>query len=156
MLLSNVLPNFNFQHDDRDTYTEVAMMDGEDEFIMELDSSDLHKTGQWTSVDDSSSKDDDDDDMAVVVSSQEIEASLARTANTAHYELGRGDKSSSSSLSSNRVDNLLLLRMRYPLLMAALQPHEDVMMLCARVLDEKLDVSLVREAAAYLEEQVGG
>ena len=44
------------------------------------------------------------------------------------------------------------LRLKFPLLYAAILPHEDITMLCARVLDEQTDVSLVREAASYLEE----
>ena len=43
-------------------------------------------------------------------------------------------------------------RIDYPLLFAAMSPQEDVVMCAARVLDEQRDVSLVREAAAYLEE----
>jgi AAR2 protein len=43
------------------------------------------------------------------------------------------------------------IREQYPLLMAAMQPYEDILMTCARALDEQVDVSLVREAAAYLE-----
>ena len=31
-----------------------------------------------------------------------------------------------------------------------MQPHEDLLIVCARALDTKSDVSLVREAAAYL------
>ncbi len=44
------------------------------------------------------------------------------------------------------------LRSKYPILFASMQPHEDLLILCARALDTKLDVSLVREAAAYLQE----
>ena len=43
-------------------------------------------------------------------------------------------------------------RTSYPLLFAAMAPQEDVVMCAARCLDEQRDVSLVREAAAYLEE----
>jgi A1 cistron-splicing factor AAR2 len=31
-------------------------------------------------------------------------------------------------------------------------PHEDIFMTCARILESASDVSLVREAAAYLEQ----
>ena len=44
------------------------------------------------------------------------------------------------------------IRVRYPILSAAIMPTEDIVMTCARALDEQNDVSLVREAAAYLEE----
>lgn len=39
----------------------------------------------------------------------------------------------------------------YPLLIAAMSPDEDIVMTCARALDCASDVSLVREAAAYLQ-----
>ena len=32
--------------------------------------------------------------------------------------------------------------------------HEDILMTCARALDEKVDVSLVREAGTFLVEEV--
>ena len=82
--------------------------------------------------------DDDDDDGPVVVSSEEIEASMAR--------------SSSSYMGSSFSAGKQQLTNDYPLLAAAIMPSEDVLMTCARALDEKTDVSLVREAAAYLEE----
>ncbi|KAI2503257.1 hypothetical protein MHU86_11194 [Fragilaria crotonensis] len=46
------------------------------------------------------------------------------------------------------------LRSKYPILFASMQPHEDLLMVCARALDTQSDVSLVREAAAYLENEV--
>ena len=49
----------------------------------------------------------------------------------------------------------LNIRKRYPLLFAAMDStsfREDVLMTCARALDVANDASLVREAAAYLEE----
>jgi AAR2 protein len=44
------------------------------------------------------------------------------------------------------------IRQRYPILAAAVLDTEDIVMTCARALDEAKDVSLVREAAAYLEQ----
>ena len=81
---------------------------------------------------------DDDEDAPVVVSAEEVEASLARSSAAA-------TSGTSPTLSSE-------IQRAYPLLTAAILPHEDVLMTCARILDEKRDVSLVREAAAYLEE----
>jgi A1 cistron-splicing factor AAR2 len=49
-------------------------------------------------------------------------------------------------------DKASLYGARYPILFAAVQPHEDVLMTCARALEAAADVSLVREAAAYLEQ----
>jgi len=87
-------------------------------------------------------EDDDDEDGPVVVSSEEIEASMARMSASA----GPGATSTTDAAAANQ------LRKDYPLLAAAVMPSEDVLMTCARALDEKTDVSLVREAAAYLEE----
>jgi hypothetical protein len=85
---------------------------------------------------DSDNEDDDDDDGPVVVASEDIQASKER----------------SSGVSNPRCDIPFEVQRDYPVLSAAVQDHEDIMMTCARALDEKKDVSLVREAAAYLEE----
>lgn len=79
---------------------------------------------------------EDDSDAPVVVGAEEIQASMAR--------------SSAESYSTDRLS--MDARTRFPLLVAAMQPHEDILMTCARALDAKLDVSVVREAAAYLQE----
>lgn len=84
---------------------------------------------------------EDEEDGPVVVSSEEIEASMAR---------------SSVAVTARDAAITKQLRTKYPLLAAAMTSSEDVLMTCARVLDEKTDVSLVREAAAYLEEMVEG
>ena len=86
-----------------------------------------------------SGDDETDDDAPVVVDSEEIEAALARS-NRAHSSVELPHEYS------------VELRQKYPLLFAAIMQNEDVLMTCARALDEALDVSLVREAAAYLEE----
>jgi A1 cistron-splicing factor AAR2 len=82
-------------------------------------------------------EDDDDEDAPVIVGTEEIQASLAR---------------SSNFTTSSRPPLLLEIQKAYPLLFAAMMPQEDILMTCARALDEKSDVSLVREAAAYLEQ----
>eukprot|EP00534_Pseudo-nitzschia_fraudulenta_P007675 CAMPEP_0201144748 /NCGR_PEP_ID=MMETSP0851-20130426/6494_1 /ASSEMBLY_ACC=CAM_ASM_000631 /TAXON_ID=183588 /ORGANISM="Pseudo-nitzschia fraudulenta, Strain WWA7" /LENGTH=595 /DNA_ID=CAMNT_0047419639 /DNA_START=240 /DNA_END=2023 /DNA_ORIENTATION=- len=84
---------------------------------------------------------DDDDDGPVVVSPEEIEASLARSS-------GRGAATARGPRSGGETEAHHGFREGYPLLAAAMAPFEDVPMLCARVLDERKDVSLVREAAA--------
>lgn len=84
---------------------------------------------------DFSDVDFDDEDAPVVVSLDDMEASMARqTLFPVKQEYPDAHK---------RV---------YPLLFASMQLHEDIVMTCARVLDEKVDVSVVREAAAYLEQ----
>jgi hypothetical protein len=80
-----------------------------------------------------------DEDGPVVVDSEEIKTSLARSAGKSFNQNGKSDTP-------------MEIMRAYPLLVAAIQPHEDVLMTCARALDEKNDVGLVREAAAYLEE----
>jgi len=85
---------------------------------------------------------EDDDDAVVVVSMEEYEASMAR--------------SSACGNSSTEMKTKMLAehQSRFPILFAAVLPHEDIVMTCARALDERVDVSLVREAAQYLEEVV--
>ncbi len=77
--------------------------------------------------------DEDDEDGPVVVSIDEVTASLERSSNTKSY-----DKSIYAS--------------KYPFLFASMVDNEDILMTCSRILDEKPDVTSVREAAAYLEE----
>lgn len=81
------------------------------------------------------SDDDEDEEPPVMVASEEIEASLARSS------LSQNPR---RPISDDPTNN------DYPLLCASVLPHEDVLMACARILDEAVDVSLVREAAAYL------
>eukprot|EP00956_Cyclotella_meneghiniana_P002883 scaffold3416_cov76-Cyclotella_meneghiniana.AAC.2 len=86
----------------------------------------------------------EDEDGPVIVPSSEVEASISR--------------SSMECLQAKKYQTLVLnqdyeqYRADYPLLFAAIAPQEDVVMTCARVLDAGNDVSLVREAAAYLEQ----
>ena len=90
---------------------------------------------------------DDDEDMEgdgpVIVPSEEIEESLARSA----LVLACAAKHSASRCILDKE-----LELKYPLLFAAMTPQEDIIMTCARLLDTAPDVSLVREAATYLEE----
>lgn len=91
-----------------------------------------------------SREDLEDEDGPVIVQSKEIEDSFAR----------------SSLLSRHR--HFLIhedvrdrdLEQTYPLLFAAKasNPHDDIVMTCARILESASDVSLVREAASYLEQ----
>jgi A1 cistron-splicing factor AAR2 len=83
--------------------------------------------------------DDEEEDGPAVVPYDEVEASMERTAaippTPKKYE-----------------EDAKLYQNSYPLLFAATTPQEDVVMACARILSDATDVSLVREAAAYLEE----
>eukprot|EP00566_Odontella_aurita_P008278 CAMPEP_0113558660 /NCGR_PEP_ID=MMETSP0015_2-20120614/18471_1 /TAXON_ID=2838 /ORGANISM="Odontella" /LENGTH=667 /DNA_ID=CAMNT_0000460223 /DNA_START=270 /DNA_END=2273 /DNA_ORIENTATION=- /assembly_acc=CAM_ASM_000160 len=108
----------------------------------------------------------DDEDGPTVVSAEEVEASLARS--SAEDARLASMRASAGFNEGGMVATSVALgaavegdysgrdcedhRWQYPLLFAALTRGEDVLMACARILDEKKDVSLVREAAAYLEE----
>lgn len=92
------------------------------------------------------SGDEDEEDGPVVVSPEEIEASMARSS------VGVATGAAAAAVTARDATITKQLRTEYPLLAAAMMSSEDVLMTCARALDEKTDVSLVREAAAYLEE----
>jgi len=97
---------------------------------------------------DNNNDDDDDENGPIVVSSEEIEASLARSTSLSFTI----STATTTGTDINTKELQIRLRKEYPLLAAAIMPHEDVLMTCARALDEKNDVSLVREAACYLKE----
>ena len=80
-----------------------------------------------------------DKDGPVIVPSEEVEASLTRS---------NADRKSYGAVEPVPP----AIRLRFPFLFAAMMPNEDIVMTCARALDEAADVSLVREAAAYLEQ----
>mmetsp|Transcript_13358 Transcript_13358/g.29012 ORF Transcript_13358/g.29012 Transcript_13358/m.29012 type:complete len:582 (+) Transcript_13358:375-2120(+) len=91
-------------------------------------------------------EEDDEEDGPVIIPYDQIEASLERsTLQTSRASKWHGEQ---LSLTSEQQRH----RKEYPLLHAAMSPGEDEVMACARILDEAKDVSLVREAAAYLEE----
>lgn len=105
------------------------------------------------SVDINDDNDDDDDDLPVIVSSEEIELSLLRSQEHVN-ELKRYYHSPQSTATMEHHDRERL-RQHYPLLLAAMDSSsgkEDILMTCARVLYDAVDVSVVREAAAYLED----
>ena len=82
--------------------------------------------------------DDDDADAPTVVSIESVDAAMNRNA------------ALPPNLASASIPEEI--RKAYPILAAAVQPQEDIVMTCARALDEANDVSLVREAAEYLEQ----
>ena len=84
---------------------------------------------------------DDDEDEPIMIPYDQIEASLARS---------DASKKLSDKFSFGRQTGQH--NKEYPLLYAAMTPDEDEVMACARIIDEAKDVSLVRIAAAYLEE----
>lgn len=86
---------------------------------------------------------DDEDEKPVLITNEEIEASVARSSQTA-----------TEGRTYVKDEYPIALRKKYPILFAAKMEHEDILMTCARALDEKSDVSLVREAGDYLVEEV--
>jgi hypothetical protein len=104
-------------------------------------------------------EDDEDEDGPVIVSLEEVEQSQARNnSNSATMVVGKEDglaRASSNPLLLTDVTADAEVTQTYPLLVASLlatNGQEDIIMTCARILEEQVDVSLVREAAAYLEE----
>ena len=87
--------------------------------------------------------DSDDEDGPVIVPMEEIQESINRSDNIQLHHTGT---------SSSHNSKLHRYRERYPFLFAAISMDEDILMTCARILDDQRDVTLVREAAAYLEE----
>ena len=83
----------------------------------------------------------DDEEGPVVIPSSEIE-----------YSMQRSELLLSKAMPVIDDDRLKYLQKKYPFLTSSISPKEDIMMTCARILDEKKDASLVREAATFLEE----
>ena len=90
--------------------------------------------------------DDDNDDGPVVVPLAEVEASLSRSAAAENFAARRKH----DQFGHDTTDHTL--HQKYPLLYSSISPKEDVVMACARILDDKRDASLVREASLYLED----
>ena len=88
-------------------------------------------------------EDEDDENKPVVVSNEEVEASAARSIQSPF-------KSSSTTTEQFPPS----VRGKYPVLFAAKLENEDILMTCARALDDATDVSLVREAGTFLVEEV--
>ena len=84
--------------------------------------------------DEDDENDDDDEDSPVIVPLEEIEEALSRPTPTRQP-------------TSDETEYAQI----YPFLFASICPGEDILMACARILDEKTDVTLVREAAHYLD-----
>ena len=96
--------------------------------------------------------DDDDGDLPVIINVEEIEESLTRSQKYMN-ELNQFSHVTSEATARDKIDREMLLQ-SYPLLLAAMDSSsgkEDIMMTCARVLYDAVDVSVVREATAYLE-----
>ena len=126
---------------------------GETEILSLANGSVVHGIQRDSDGMDTSVDFDDDDDVPVVVSTEEIEDSLTRSQEYSN-ELERYYHATKSTDLIQGPDRKVLQE-HYPLLLAAVDSSsgkEDVLMTCARVLYDAVDASLVREAAAYLED----
>lgn len=85
--------------------------------------------------------DDDDEDGPVIIGLEEYQASMERNATI----------ESPMILNDESITDMNKYKSDYPFLFAAMESGEDILMACARILDEKKDVTLVREAADFLE-----
>jgi AAR2 protein len=148
MVLQRKFPS-HFGSNENSFPVEENIIDSENFDRMIRDENDFDCNGVDDLDDDNQDDDDDDDDddAPVVVSTEEIEESVARSQQ--HLS-----ESSPSHLQSVSLEDRESIRTQYPLLMAAKDScsvNEDILMTCARVLYDAVDVSLVREASAYLE-----
>lgn len=92
---------------------------------------------------DSDGDDIDDDDGSegpMIVDTDDYEAALQR------------NQQSNRAFSTSSIYYTPEIAKNYPILWAAKQDHEDLVMTCARALEEANDVSLVRQAADYLQQ----
>jgi A1 cistron-splicing factor AAR2 len=83
---------------------------------------------------------DDDSEGPMIVEMDDYEAALQR------------NQATNPATVSHSVPYAPAIATNYPILWAAKQEHEDLVMTCARALEEANDVSLVRQAADYLEQ----
>jgi AAR2 protein len=111
------------------------------EAVRPCDLQDVSDGGSCDDAMDDDDDDDDDEDGPVVVACDEVDASVARIS----FDRATSPRHVAAVEYSGE------LREQYPLLFAARVPSEDIVMTCARVLDQANDASLVREAADYLQ-----
>ncbi|GAX28140.1 hypothetical protein FisN_6Lh043 [Fistulifera solaris] len=83
---------------------------------------------------------DDDSEGPMIVDMDDYEAAIQRNQATQRVTV------------SHFVPYAPEIATNFPILWAAKQEHEDLVMTCARALEEANDVSLVRQAADYLEQ----
>merc|ERR1712194_74511 len=116
-------------HDDNDVEVDAyAQLTGEEELC------------------DNKEEEEDEEDGPVLIPYGEIEASNARSlSQVSQFPKHHDEQMRGFSMKQRHSQE-------YPLLYASMSPGEDEVMACARILDEKKDVSLVRGAAAYLVE----
>ena len=86
-----------------------------------------------------SDSEEEDDDGPTIVAWEDVQASIERSR-------------VADDVPNRNHDERKRYGETYPLLFAAMTEKEDVVMACARILGESSDVSLVREAADYLEQ----
>lgn len=92
--------------------------------------------------------DEDEEDGPMMVPWEDVQASMERS----QRENDALTKQDHIGIPNQVNDDRERHSGTYPLLFAAMREKEDVVMTCARILGDGNDVSLVREAAAYLEQ----
>jgi hypothetical protein len=111
--------------------------------------------GDYQGVDSVMNEDDSDEDGPIVVPMDEITASMERSSRLGQtINASAATATATSTLMDYKSDKQHNKQhsLKYPFLFASMRDGEDIIMTCARILDEKQDVTAVREAAAYLEE----
>lgn len=103
---------------------------------IETDNASAKDNGNYINMDEDEVE--DDEDSPIVVPFDEVEASMVRCSHIPKTQSITHDDTAYAS--------------KYPFLFASMIDDEDILMACARILDEQTDVTAVREAAAYLEE----
>ena len=74
---------------------------------------------------------DDDEDGPVIVSNEDIQASLARSSATSFQQQQQQHAT---------IDIPMEVKTAYPLLVASIMPQEDILMTCARALDDEIGI----------------
>ena len=88
-----------------------------------------------------------DEGGPTVVPTLEIEASYSRV-----KMMEESGKSKQAIIEGICCQSIVDMQSKYPLLFSSLSANEDILMFCARIMDEKKDVTLVREAHNFLED----
>lgn len=152
--IDNVDDDFGYhdveEDDDNDMESDALWSTTGTDNVNDEDTDEIADLQQEESMDIGTAKDssnnindgDEDDDGPVIIPYEDVEASIART--TLRENINQQQLLQVWNVQRQQCE-------KYPLLYAAMSSGEDEVMACARILDEARDVSLVREAAAYLE-----
>jgi A1 cistron-splicing factor AAR2 len=102
--------------------------------------------GQISSYEKKDFEEEDNEDGPTMVSWEDVQASMERSQVAEELAQNKHD-----DVPNHIHEERERYGQTYPLLFAAMMEKEDIVMACARILGDSSDVSLVREAANYLE-----